>query len=91
MLRLCEIVVDGLCEICVKLFGFYPASVHNELIVEKYSGFTSGFSRFLQRVFHYIIYVFQSVEWLFLPIINIANNNDNNIKLVNSNSWRISV
>jgi hypothetical protein len=53
------------------------------LAVEKQGGFTIIFSRFLHTFFHHKNVDFQSVGYRFLPIINMANKNNNYIKLNN--------
>jgi hypothetical protein len=88
MRKFCVVVVDGLCEICVKFRAFYSILILNILAVEKLYVFTSGYTRLLQVLFHPKNLVFQSVRCQFLPIINRTNNNDNYIKLT-FNYWRI--
>lgn len=89
MLRVCVLFVDGLGEICVKLFGFCPAMLQNSRHVEKHIGLTTVFARLLPIFFHARKLVFISVMAIFLPIINIANKNNNYI-ILNFNYWRMS-
>ena len=87
MHKVCVLFVEGMSEICVKLFGFYPAVTKNVSHVEKPGVFATGFARLIHVFFHAKKVIFKPVIDMFLPIINRTNNNDNYIKLT-FNYWR---
>lgn len=91
MLKACEWFVDETCRKCVEFAGFCTPLFWRGLDGGKPGGLATVFARLFQRLFHSAVGVFQSVIGRVLPIINIANNNDNYIKLNINYYWRISV
>lgn len=89
MRNICVYFVDFVRVACEKFNRFFTNIMFFNFGGGKVGEFSQLFTRFLHSFFHRKNWVLLSVIGRFIPIINIVNKNNNEIKLT-FNYWRMS-